>query len=173
LPDTGKFLTSATRGVDKISFTGSTVTAKKVAAACVEKMIPFVLECGGKDPVIVDKDANLALAAEFTLWSGMSNGGQTCIGAERVYVHETVADEFIELLKVKAASISAGHNYGPATMPRQLEIIQSHIDSALHDGGSAIVGGSNSVHKPFVDPVIICEVDESSPAITEETLDQY
>jgi aldehyde dehydrogenase (NAD+) len=169
LPDTGKFLTSATRGVDKISFTGSTVTAKKVAATCVEKMIPFVLECGGKDPVIVDKDANLALAAEFTLWSGMSNGGQTCIGAERVYVHETVADEFIELLKVKAASISAGHNYGPATMPRQLEIIQSHIDSALHDGGSAIVGGSSSVHKPFVDPVIICEVDESSPAITEET----
>ena len=79
LPDTGKFLTSATRGVDKISFTGSTVTAKKVAAACVEKMIPFVLECGGKDPVIVDKDANLALAAEFTLWSGMSNGGQRLI----------------------------------------------------------------------------------------------
>lgn len=132
-------------------------------------MIPFVLECGGKDPVIVDKDANLALAAEFTLWSGMSNAGQTCISAERVYVHEVVADKFIEILKFKANAISAGVNYGPATMPRQLDIIQSHIDSALHDGGSAIVGGSESVHKPFVDPVIICEVAESSPAITEET----
>jgi len=169
LPETGNFLTTATHGVDKISFTGSTATAKKVAAACVEKMIPFVLECGGKDPVIVDKDAELDLAAEFTLWSGMSNGGQTCIGAERVYVHEVVADKFIDLLKSKANSISAGINYGPATMPRQLDIIQSHINSALRDGGSAVVGSSDSVHKPFVEPVIICEVDESSPAITEET----
>ncbi|NDE51046.1 MAG: aldehyde dehydrogenase family protein, partial [Actinobacteria bacterium] len=80
-PETGVALT--TSNVDKISFTGSTRTAKKVAAACAERMVPVVLECGGKDPVLIDKDADIERAAEMTLWHAMSNAGQSCIGAER------------------------------------------------------------------------------------------
>ena len=156
------------QGVDKLSFTGSTATAQKVAAACVEKMIPFVLECGGKDPVLVDDDADLERAADQTLWSGMANAGQSCIGAERVYVHEKVADRFIEILKLRASSIKPGVNYGAATRPAQLDIIQRHVDDAL-SRGEAIVGDRNSVGERFVEPVIITNVSEDAPSMREET----
>lgn len=103
LPDTGKALTES--GVNKISFTGSTKTAKKVAASCAQSMIPVVLECGGKDPVIVAADADIKLAAEYALWSAMANAGQSCIGAERVYVVESVADQFIETITTMAKKL--------------------------------------------------------------------
>lgn len=155
-------------GVDKISFTGSTATAKKVAAACVERMIPFVLECGGKDPVLVDRDAQLERAAEHALWSGMSNAGQSCIGAERIYVHHEVADRFIEILKTRANEIKAGVNYGAATRPAQLEIIKRHVDDASSHG-QVIVGDSASVGERFVEPVIVLNVPENAPSMREET----
>jgi acyl-CoA reductase-like NAD-dependent aldehyde dehydrogenase len=94
LGETGKFLCES--GVDKLAFTGSTRTAKIVAATCASHMTPVVLECGGKDPVIVAHDADIKRAADATVWSAFSNAGQTCIGAERVYVDERVADKFIE-----------------------------------------------------------------------------
>jgi len=89
LGETGGAL--CTSGVDKISFTGSTRTAKIVATQCATTMTPVVLECGGKDPVIVAADANLERAVDATIWSAMANAGQSCIGAERVYVDERVA----------------------------------------------------------------------------------
>ena len=167
LPETGKALTEA--DVDKISFTGSTRTAKKVAAACVERMIPYVLECGGKDPVIVAADADLDKAAEYALWSAMSNAGQTCIGAERVYVVDSVADAFIEKISTLAREIVPGTNYGPATMPSQLNVIQSHIDDAARLGAKFVVGSVDSVKAPFVEPVIMIDVPENSLAMQEET----
>ena len=171
LPDTGKALTQSK--VNKISFTGSTKTAKKVAESCAQSMIPVVLECGGKDPVIVAKDADIKLAAEYTLWSAMANAGQSCIGAERVYVDERVADKFIELAVELAKSIHAGApgdgNYGPATMPSQIKVIQSHIKTAIKDGGSCAYGGPESVKPPFVQPVILLDVPEDSAAMREET----
>lgn len=157
-----------THGVDKISFTGSTATAKKVAAACVERMIPFVLECGGKDPVLVDSDADLERAAEHALWSGMSNAGQSCIGAERIYVHHAVAERFIEILKERAGEVKAGVNYGAATRPAQLEIIKRHVDDAMRHG-EVVIGGRDSVGERFVEPVIITNVPEDAPSMREET----
>jgi aldehyde dehydrogenase (NAD+) len=169
LPDTGKALTES--AVDKISFTGSTRTAKKVAAACAERMVPVVLECGGKDPVIVAADADIDRAAEYALWSAMSNAGQTCIGAERVYVVNEVADKFIEKITQLAKEIHPGRdaNYGPATMPSQLKVIQSHIDDAAAKGAKFAIGGTDSVKAPFVEPVIMLDVPENSTAVTEET----
>lgn len=167
LPDTGKALTQSK--VNKISFTGSTRTAKKVAASCAESMIPVVLECGGKDPVIVAKDADIKLAAEYALWSAMANAGQSCIGAERVYVVESVADEFIQSITKMAKEIEVGKDYGPATMPSQLKVIQSHLDDATANGAKFLLGGSNSVKGAFVDPVIMVDVPEDSTAMTEET----
>ena len=167
LPDTGKALTES--AVNKISFTGSTRTAKKVAASCAERMIPVVLECGGKDPVIVDKDADLKLAAEYALWSAMANAGQSCIGAERVYVVESVADQFIEIITNMAKKIQIGKDYGPATMPSQLNVIQSHLDDAKARGAKFLVGGADSVKGAFVEPVIMVDVPEDSTAMTQET----
>ena len=169
LPETGKALTES--AVDKISFTGSTRTAKKVAAACAERMVPVVLECGGKDPVLVAADADIDRAAEYALWSAMSNAGQTCIGAERVYVVNEVADKFITKITELAKEIHPGKdgNYGPATMPSQLKVIQGHIDDAAAKGAKFVIGGVDSVKAPFVEPVIMVDVPENSTAVTEET----
>ena len=167
LPDTGKALTES--AVNKISFTGSTRTAKKVAASCAERMIPVVLECGGKDPVIVDTDADLKLAAEYALWSAMANAGQSCIGAERVYVVESVAEQFIEIITKMAKKIEVGKDYGPATMPSQLKVIQSHLDDAKEKGAKFLVGAADSVKGAFVEPVIMVDVPEDSTAMTQET----
>ena len=159
--------------VRKISFTGSTRTAKIVAAQCATTMTPVVLECGGKDPVIVAADANLERAVDATIWSAMANAGQSCIGAERVYVDERVADKFVELAVKLAKTIHAGApgdgNYGPATMPSQIKVIQSHIKTAIKDGGSCAYGGPESVKPPFVQPVILLDVPEDSAAMREET----
>jgi acyl-CoA reductase-like NAD-dependent aldehyde dehydrogenase len=167
LPDTGKALTQSK--VNKISFTGSTRTAKKVAASCAESMIPVVLECGGKDPVIVAKDADIKLAAEYALWSAMANAGQSCIGAERVYVLESVAEEFIQTITKMAKDIEVGKDYGPATMPSQLKVIQSHLDDATARGAKFLLGGNDSIKGAYVEPVIMVDVPEDSTAMTEET----
>jgi acyl-CoA reductase-like NAD-dependent aldehyde dehydrogenase len=81
-------------GVGKIAFTGSTATGKRVMAACAENLTPVLIECGGKDALIVDAGADLEAAADAAVWGGMSNAGQTCVGVERVYVVESAADEF-------------------------------------------------------------------------------
>ena len=171
LGTTGKDLCES--GVDKLAFTGSTRTAKLVAAQCATTMTPVVLECGGKDPVIIAADADIKRAADATIWSAMSNAGQTCIGAERVYVHESVADKFIEEALKVAKKIHPGApgfgNYGPATMPSQINVIQGHIDDALAKGAKAALGGSDSVKAPFVEPVILLDVPENSTAMLEET----
>ena len=171
LADTGNAL--CTSAIDKLSFTGSTRTAKLVAAACATNMTPVVLECGGKDPVIVAADANIDRAVDATIWSAMANAGQSCIGAERVYVDERVADSFIAKAVALAETLHAGApgegNYGPATMPSQIKVISSHIKAAIKDGGSFAYGSMKSVQEPFVQPVILVDVPEDSAAVREET----
>ncbi|CAB4596498.1 unannotated protein [freshwater metagenome] len=160
-------------GVNKIAFTGSTATAKKVAALCAETLTPMIAECGGKDPVIVARDADIAAAVDATIWSAMSNAGQTCIAAERVYVDENIADIFIEKAVALASTIQGGDpdsaHYGPATMPSQLKVIESHIKDAIRKGGVPALGNAKSVRAPFVQPVILLDVPENSTAVTEET----
>lgn len=171
LGETGNAL--CTSGIDKLSFTGSTRTAKLVAAACATTMTPVVLECGGKDPVIVASDANIDRAVDATMWSAMANAGQSCIGAERVYVDEKVADLFISKAVALAETLHAGApgdgNYGPATMPSQINVISSHIKAAIKDGGRFAYGSLKSVQEPFVQPVILVDVPENSAAVREET----
>jgi acyl-CoA reductase-like NAD-dependent aldehyde dehydrogenase len=171
LGETGRALCES--AINKLAFTGSTKTAKLVAATCAKTMTPVVLECGGKDPVIIAEDADIDTAADFTLWSAMSNAGQTCIGAERVYVHDSVADSFISKMTELAQKIKPGApgtgQYGPATMPRQIEIIEGHIADALSRGGTAVLGGLDSIKRPYVEPVILVNVPEDSSAVKEET----
>ena len=168
--ETGAALCRA-RGVGKIAFTGSTATGKRVMATCAESLTPVLIECGGKDPLIVDVDADLEAAADAAVWGGMSNAGQTCVGVERVYVHEAVAEAFTAKVVAKARGLRAGSggDFGPMTMPEQTAIVRRHVEDALAKGGRAVVGGAESVQEPFVGPVVIVDVPEESSAVTEET----
>jgi acyl-CoA reductase-like NAD-dependent aldehyde dehydrogenase len=160
-------------GVDKIAFTGSAATGKRVMAACAETLTPVVIEGGGKDSLLVDADANLDEAADAAVWGGMFNAGQTCVGVERVYVHEKVHDEFVTKVLEKASDLRAGSDagakLGPITMPGQLKIIREHIADALDKGGKALLGGVDSVGERFVQPTVLVDVPEDSKAVTDET----
>jgi acyl-CoA reductase-like NAD-dependent aldehyde dehydrogenase len=168
---TGEHL--ARSGVSKIAFTGSAATAKKVMAACAENLTPMVAECGGKDAFLVADDADLDAAADAAAWGVLSNGGQTCVGIERVYVAEGVYHSFLEKLTDKMTEVRPGEDreadYGPMTLPGQVDVIERHIADALARGGRPIIGGLASIRKPFVGPVILTDVPEESRAVTEET----
>ncbi len=119
-------------GVDKLAFTGSTATAKRVMAACAETLTPVVIECGGKDAMVVDADADLDAAADAALWAGMANAGQTCVGVERVYAVDAVYDEFVARLADRASELRPGEDrtaaYGPMTTPAQLDVVRRHVE---------------------------------------------
>jgi succinate-semialdehyde dehydrogenase/glutarate-semialdehyde dehydrogenase len=156
-------------GVDKMAFTGSTATAKKVMAACAENLVPVVIEAGGKDALIVDADADVDAAAEAAVWGSMTNAGQTCIGIERVYAVAPVYDAFVEAVVAKAGKLRTGEEIGPITMPRQIDIIRDHIDDALAKGGRAVLGGAGAVQPPYVSPTVLVDVPDDSSEIRDET----
>jgi acyl-CoA reductase-like NAD-dependent aldehyde dehydrogenase len=169
--ETGAALCRA--GVDKIAFTGSATTGRRVMGACAETLTPVVIEGGGKDALLVDSDANLDAAADAAVWGGMFNAGQTCVGVERVYVHEAVYDPFVAKVVEKASALRAGSDpgakLGPITMPGQLKIIREHIADAIARGGKALLGGEDAVGERFVQPTVLVDVPEDSRAVTEET----
>lgn len=171
LGETGAALCRA--GVDKVAFTGSTATGKRVMAACAETLTPVIIEAGGKDALIVDEDADLEAAADAALWGACSNAGQTCAGVERVYVHERVYDEFLDRLTAKARGIRAGDSpdakFGPITMPKQVDTIRRHVQDALDRGGRALVGGIDAVGDRYVQPTVLVDVPDESAAVQEET----
>jgi acyl-CoA reductase-like NAD-dependent aldehyde dehydrogenase len=161
------------RGVGKLAFTGSAATGRKIMSTCSENLTPVLIEAGGKDPMIVAEDADLAAAARAAAFGGISNSGQTCIGIERVYVVESVRDQFIAELRKQLDGIKPGMAedaaYGPMTMPNGAETVRRHIDEALAGGGKAVIGGPESVREPFIDPVVILDAPEDSSAVREET----
>ncbi|HWG63378.1 MAG TPA: aldehyde dehydrogenase family protein [Streptosporangiaceae bacterium] len=169
--DTGRAL--AASAVDKLAFTGSAATARKVMATCAENLTPMVAECGGKDALLVGADADLDAAADAAAWGALSNAGQTCVGVERVYVASEVYHTFLQKLTERVAAVRPGEDreadYGPMTMPSQAEVIEQHIADALARGGRPVVGGMSSVNRPYVAPVILADVPEESHAVTEET----
>jgi succinate-semialdehyde dehydrogenase / glutarate-semialdehyde dehydrogenase len=160
-------------GVDKLAFTGSTATGKKVMAACAETLTPVLLECGGKDAMIVEADANLDAAVSACVWGGMTNAGQTCVGIERVYVADAVYENFLARLVDRAQQLKVGidddADFGPITMPSQIDVIRRHIDDAIASGGRAVLGGPDAVQPPYVRPTILVDVPEDSSAVREET----
>ena len=171
LGETGAALCRA--DIDKLAFTGSTATGKKVMATCAERLTPVLIEAGGKDALLVDADADVTAAADAAAWGAFSNAGQTCIGIERVYVHERVADRFVDELSRRARAIHAGVDgdakLGPMTMASQVDVVRRHVDDALARGGRAVVGGEEAIGERFVQPTVLVDVPEDSVAVTEET----
>ncbi|MCI0636941.1 MAG: aldehyde dehydrogenase family protein, partial [Actinobacteria bacterium] len=138
-----------------------------------DRLTPVLVEAGGKDALLVDVDADLDEAADAAVWGGLSNAGQTCIGVERVYVHEKVYDAFVAKVRELAAGVRAGSDVGakigPMTMPSQPKVVRDHIADALTRGAKAIVGGLDTVGERLVQPTVLVDVPEDSIAMTEET----
>jgi len=163
----------AKSGVSKLAFTGSAATARKVLAAAAETLTPVLAECGGKDAMLVAADADLDAAADAATWGAMSNAGQTCIGIERVYVVDGVYHSFLEKLNERVSRLRPGDDggaeYGPMTLPGQLDVVERHLTDAVARGGRPAYGGLDSVRAPYVHPVVLVDVPEESPAQREET----
>jgi aldehyde dehydrogenase (NAD+) len=172
--DTGAALCRAP--VDKLAFTGSAATGRKVMAACAETLTPVLLELGGKDAMIVDADADVVAAADAAVWGAMSNAGQTCIGIERVYVAEQVYDEFVQEARALAETLRPGSHenasYGPMTMAAQADVVRRHLSDATGRGGRALTGGTvddDASGAVWVAPTVLVDVPEDSSAVREET----
>ncbi|MDT0276594.1 aldehyde dehydrogenase family protein [Blastococcus goldschmidtiae] len=163
-------------GVGKIAFTGSAPTGRKVMATCAEALTPVLLELGGKDAMIVDDDADVVAAADAAVWGAMSNGGQTCIGVERVYATDAVYDRFVAEVTAQVRSLRPGPDdeatYGPMTMPSQIDVVRRHVQDAASAGARVITGGTDADAFPgegYVAPTVLLDVPEESAAIREET----
>jgi succinate-semialdehyde dehydrogenase/glutarate-semialdehyde dehydrogenase len=172
---TGAALVDA--GVDKIMFTGSVATGKRVAETAARHLTPVVLELGGKDPMIVLDDANLANAARAAVWGGFCNAGQACASIERLYVHESVAKDFTELVVKETRKLKLGPpadgaiDLGAMTNERQLRIVENHIEDAVERGAHIETGGRRIENSDgwFHEPTVVTNVDHSMEIMTEET----
>ena len=173
--ETGAALVDA--GVQKISFTGSVATGKKIALACAAQLIPCSLELGGKDAMIVCADADLERAANGAVFNSIFNTGHVCMGVERVYVVESVADEFERLLEEKVSEVRyAGSSSGKVSeigslfWDRQLPIIESHVADAREKGADIAVGGEADTNGGiFYKPTLIRKVDHTMDIMRKET----
>jgi acyl-CoA reductase-like NAD-dependent aldehyde dehydrogenase len=160
---------------DYIFFTGSTPTGRKVLQAAADNLIPVACELGGKDAMIVLEDADLRAAARWGAWGAFFNAGQTCMAVERVYVVESVYDEFVRLAGTYAREFKMGYTselespycIGSVTDPRQVSIIERHLDDALAKGARLLTGGKE--RGMFYNPMVLVNVDHSMILMREET----
>jgi succinate-semialdehyde dehydrogenase/glutarate-semialdehyde dehydrogenase len=164
-------------GLDKIMFTGSVATGKRVAEAAAKYLTPVVLELGGKDPMIVLDDANVQNAARGAVWGAFANSGQTCSSVERCYVHETIAEKFVRevVTETKRLHQSVGTDkaadVGSMTSEQQLRLVERHVDDAVDKGATALVGGHRLADTPgaFFEPTVLIDVDHDMDIMREET----
>jgi len=165
---------------DAIMFTGSVATGRRVAARCGERLVPCVLELGGKSPFVVLEGADLERAAEAAAWSSFVHSGQVCVRTERIFVVASVADRFEELLAERVASLrqaapdAAGggaHDLGSVTFPRQLEVVERHVADAVAKGARVLTGGARRADLPglFFRPTVLAGATPEMAVMREET----
>lgn len=157
--------------VDKVCFTGSVVTGKKVMASAAENLTPVVLELGGKDPLIVLPDADLDLATSAALWGGFSNSGQACASVERIIVHASIHDQFVALLKQKLSALKhgPGADLGVATYEKQKAIYADQLAELNSENSHIVTGGRFSADKTYLEPTIITNPAGSTDCPLERT----
>ena len=160
---------------DLIYLTGSRATGQIIAREAAKNMIPYIFELGGKDPMIVLEDANLAAAAKWGVWASCFNAGQTCAGIERVYVVADVYDEFVRLAEKEARNFSVGYSdeihsqydMGPLSGERQAAIVDDHLEDALDKGAQVLCGGKRD--ELMMEPTVIVDVNHSMKMMNQET----
>src|SRR5579871_3885546 len=162
---------------DKILFTGSVSTGKRVAEACARQLIPSVLELGGKDAMLVLSDANLDVASSAAIWGSFTNCGQVCLSVERLFVDNSVSEEFLKLCVEKTKTLRVGNgaqpniDVGPLIRPQHVKRMNDLIEDAVARGARVMCGGCArpDLGPCFFEPTVIADVDSSMRLFQEET----
>jgi acyl-CoA reductase-like NAD-dependent aldehyde dehydrogenase len=163
--------------IDKLVFTGSVATGKRIAVVAAERLLPMVLELGGKDPMIVLDDADVEVASSAAVWGALMNAGQTCLSVERCYVHRTLYQAFLTACveKTKALVVTHGEDHnaevGPLIHERQLRVVEEHVEDARSRGARVLVGGARfpEVGRNFYRPTVLADVTHEMRIMREET----
>ena len=163
--------------VDKISFTGSVATGKKIGAACGERLLPFTLELGGKDAMIVCEDANLERAAQGAVIGSCMNSGHYCCGVERIYVVKSVYTKFVKLVEDHMKTLRQGpdlgldEDVGAIFWDKQMKIIEDHMADAVKRGAKVKLGGKRNPKEKglYYLPTLITDVNHDMKIMRDET----
>jgi acyl-CoA reductase-like NAD-dependent aldehyde dehydrogenase len=171
---TGAALVEA--AVDGVFFTGSYATGRRVARAAAEHLAHVQLELGGKDPIYVCDDAPLAAVAAAVAEGAFYNSGQSCCAVERVYVHQAVAEPFIDAFVAAARRLCVGDplaestNVGPLARRAQLDVLDAQVADAAARGARILCGGGRLPGPGnFFSPTVLVEVDHSMAVMRDET----
>ena len=162
---------------DKVFFTGSVYTGKHVAEACARYLIPTVLELGGKDAMLVLRDADLNVASSAAVWGSYTNCGQVCLSVERLFVEEPVAEEFVRRCVEKTQKLRLGPgrekdtDVGPLIRPHHVQRMSDVIADAVERGAKVICGGRPrpDLGPNFFEPTVLTGVDASMQLFQDET----
>ncbi|HXQ21830.1 MAG TPA: succinic semialdehyde dehydrogenase [Candidatus Acidoferrales bacterium] len=161
---------------DMICFTGSVATGRKVAERAAKRLIPVTLELGGKDAMVVLRDADLERAANGCVWGGLFNAGQVCMSVERVYVEEPIYDAFVSKVTEKVKQLRQGLpdqtvEVGSMTFPPQLQKVEQHVAEAVQKGAKLLAGGRRNPTLPglFYEPTVLTDVTHDMAIMSEET----
>ncbi|HEY6306506.1 MAG TPA: aldehyde dehydrogenase family protein [Candidatus Angelobacter sp.] len=163
--------------INKLLFTGSVATGKRVAQAAAARLMPVVLELGGKDPMIVLKDADIDVASSAAVWGAFMNAGQTCLSVERCYIHESIYQDFLKSCVEKTAKLRLGAgtdpeaDVGPMIHERQLRIVETQVEDAIARGAKVLAGGKPlpELGANYFAPTILADVDHAMLLMREET----
>jgi len=163
--------------IDKVVFTGSVATGKRVAEIAARRLLPAVLELGGKDPMIVLEDADLDGASSGAVWGSMVNAGQTCLSIERCYVQRSVYERFLELCRQKIEKLRVGEGLGsevemgPLIQERQVHTVEEHVTDAVTRGARLLAGGRRMTNlgPNFYAPTLLADVTHEMRVMREET----
>ena len=164
-------------GPAKVFFTGSVATGRRIAEACARKLIPSVLELGGKDAMIVLADADLDVTSSAAVWGGYTNCGQACLSVERIYVEQPVAEKFTQLCVEKTKRLRLGPpadsnaDIGPMIRPSQIGKVEEQLRDARERGAQILTGGNRrpDLGPNFIEPAMVANVDHSMELMREET----
>ena len=162
---------------DKIIFTGSVSTGKRIAEACARLLIPTVLELGGKGAMIVLADADLATASSAAVWGSFTNCGQACLSIERIYVEQSIAERFTELCVAKTNSLKLGpgsdpeNEIGPMIRPQAVDRVEGQLRDAVVTGARVLAGDRRrpDLGPSFFEPTVIANVNNQMRVMREET----
>jgi succinate-semialdehyde dehydrogenase/glutarate-semialdehyde dehydrogenase len=162
---------------DKVMFTGSVATGRRVAEACAKKLIPSVLELGGKDAMIVLSDADLDVAASAAVWGSYTNCGQVCLSVERLFVEQAVSETFAAKCVEKTKKLRLGQgsdpstDVGPLIRPQHVQRMSDLIRDAVGRGAKVLCGGNPrpDLGSNFFEPTVITGVDSTMKLFQEET----
>jgi acyl-CoA reductase-like NAD-dependent aldehyde dehydrogenase len=163
--------------IDKLIFTGSVTTGKRIAQAAAARLLPVVLELGGKDPMLVLNDADVDVASSGAVWGSFANCGQACLSVERCYVHRSLYQEFLDACVRKTKQLRVGNGIdpqteiGPLIYERQLRNVESHIEDARARGARVLTGGSRlpQLGPNFFAPTVLADVTHAMHIMREET----